>query len=345
MMRKIKYTGVLFFILPLFAHTQVQIISDTGKLKHPFFIKSKTDEIITLTPEAITKNSSFKLLDKEKTKKSGQNITLKTPRGLDVPVTFFDRKSNKAIVLGQGLNNPKEQGLYFARIFHDYDIIIFDYRWKNFLSYIFSPTTLITPMTSFVFAPQEEVITVVNYLKSLKNYDSIIGRGQCYSAFLFAMAQTLEQKNNRQLFSKLILDSCWLSLTNFLEQISLDPWLLPRSIHGGTPKFLKSILNNPIIHIPMMEIIKQITPNISIKPYLNKLHTTPILFIHGQNDFIVPYEQAFEKIWQETLFAPKAAFITPEKHVLNAKNAALYYHICNLFCAETTIENFLKKLL
>ncbi len=336
--------------LPSFSgynNTQENDITDS------FFIRSnKTDSTISLPTKIIKKHSNFTLLDKNETLASGQDITLLTPSKLKIPATFFDRKSNKVIVLGQGFPGPRKCTLYFARVFHDYDIIVFDYRWHTMLdnwydliTYIFSFSTLTSPATNFVYAVHEEIATVVNYLKSLKNYDSIIGLGECYSTLTFPMAQNIERKkNNRQLFSKLILDSCWLSLLDLNKQILLEPWLIADHSKQATPKCLKAFLQHPLVHTPIMSIARAITPDLTIKPYLNHIQNTPILFVHSTKDSLVPYKNTFEEIWQATRKTSKASFITQYPHVKNAKNPGLYYHVCNLFCTEKTIDSFLQKL-
>lgn len=273
-----------------------------------------------------------------------QPIKLKTNSGIAFDALFFDRHSTVALVLGQGFPASKESMTCFAKLFQDYDIIVFDYRWSNICSYLLRPSSIFQPVKSLVLNEIEEVVSVINFLKSYKNYSQIIGLGECYSNFLFVAAQVREQKENSILFDKLILDSCWLSLKSFTKSISIDPLLPLYPQTGGCPNFIKSLLSSRFINKPLLYLISFFIPRLTIKNYLSKLHSTPILFIHGINDKMVPVEH-FNRIWSYAKSTPKVALLTPYGHSENLYDKYIYKQVCDNFISSSNISEFTCKLI
>lgn len=259
-----------------------------------------------------------------------KKILLTTPDGEEIPALFFDRNKDKVIVGGQGFPGPKEEMKWTTRLFHDYDVIIFDYRWHKMPRFIMRLSTLLHPVKTLFLQEKQEVKTVIDYLKKQKKYKEVIGLGECYSNFTFAAAQAEAEEKHETCFTKLILDSCWHNSRDWVEQISLDPWLPFSPQTGGTPTWLQSFLHKPFVHWAITRILNLITPRLSVEPYLNKV-TVPLLFIHGKNDKLVPLDPVFKKVWALTKTTEKAVFITPYEHSYNWQNSWLYRKICHCF--------------
>lgn len=245
-----------------------------------------------------------------------------------IPVIFFDRGKEEAIVVGEGFPGRKEWGIRKAQLFHNYDVILFDYSWHNMRDFLLRYSTIRHPFDAFFFNEKETVLAVTNYLKQYKNYREIIGLCECYSNFTFVLAQA-EAEVDEKPFTKLILDSCWHNSRDWLESISFDPWLPCNPQHGGAPKWLQSILRNSCLHWSIAKLLDCLTPNISIAPPLKKIDN-PVLFIHGRNDKFVPIDSVFEKIWDATE-TEKTLFITPFEHSDNRQNPGFYKSICDRF--------------
>jgi len=286
------------------------------------------------------KDSKTTSIDEEKLLKKATNYTLKTKDNVSFDVLFLDRQSDKVLVIGQGFPGSKEDGLYEAGLFNDYDVILFDYRWKDMLSFMVSFQTAFSPLNRFFYDEIEEVKSVVAFLKKKKNYKEIVGLGQCYSNFTFVAAQATGKE---ALFDKLILDSCWFSLKAFVKQITLDPWLPGSPQDGGAPKWLKKILACCAVREPLLLLSHLIVPNVSIEPYLSTLKITPILFIHGIYDLMVPYKSTFQKIWKATSSSKKAAFVTPFRHSTNTENPEIYKLICDQFI-KNDFDQFVQQV-
>ena len=243
------------------------------------------------------------LLDQNNTQKEDRPISLEleTASKKSVPVLFFNRQSDSVIIMGQGLGGSKEDMLFFAHLFHEYDIICFDYRWKSDPYFFLKPSNLIAPIQSILFDAQEEIVTVQNYSKKYKNYKETIGLGLCYSAALFIISQTEQLKKNNRLFTKLIVDSMWLSLKNFSQNRSL------------------------------LSFLEYITPDYSLHTHISRITDTPILYIHGTEDAYIGLT-VFHDIYFLTRNTPRLAFITPYDHSNSAyKNKAAYKDICRMF--------------
>ncbi len=271
-----------------------------------------------------------------------QLLTLKTESGLSFEAYFFDRKSPRVLILGQGFPGDKLSMVHLARFFSDYDIITFDYRWNTLLPLLLNGSTWLCPLDTFIYQEEEEICAVARFLEQRKNYEQKVCLGHCYSNFHFVQAQVNAQKVGKRLFDKLILDSCWLSLYALAESISLDPWLPFNPQDGGAPALIKSILAFALVRQPLLMLLKLLVPRVSIEEYLPYLTDTPILFIYGQDDRMV-LPSHFEKLWKATKTS-KAAFITPHKHSDTAYSCPFYYYICDQFIQAPTMETFVQKV-
>ncbi|MCK4651166.1 hypothetical protein KAT08_03270 [Candidatus Babeliales bacterium] len=286
----------------------------------------------------------------------GQLLDVKTEDGKTISCTYFDRKSDKLLIIGGGFTNERELMSPFIDMFIDYDIILFDYRGHgyhqiNFLD-IFSGKLNLTKILfgantkiSMIGAVEEkDVFAVVDNLKKVKNYKQTIGLGICYSALIFVKAATIRQNEQKEkLFDKLILDGCWLSLENFIEKLMEDPKKICSPQKGGWKNnwivkkrwFQKSLIN-------IGQSLSSTKFNkISILDYLPKLKNIPILYFYGKDDIVINRHE-FEIIWNATKVKEKTVVVTSNPHVNNhLKQKELYQMICDLFI-ELPHEKFIN---
>ena len=269
-----------------------------------------------------------------------QNITLKTKSGLEVPAFFYNRNSNVAVIAGPALPAPKESMDIYARLFDKYDVISIDYRWvNNYFSSLIKSIILCSPVQRMLLDEEEEIYAALAYLKNHKDYEKIIGLGECYSNFLLTKIQADEtQKSGKGPFTHLILDSCWHSLTSFAQSICDDPCLPISPQVGGAPWIIKKITGCPLVKWPLLKIIFTFLQNVSIEEHLAKLDI-PVLFIYGLNDLFVPKAQ-FESIWQSANKGKRAALLTPYRHSDNLHNKPVYRYVCEEFVNAKSISTF-----
>lgn len=270
-----------------------------------------------------------------------EDIKLTTTGGLSFTARYFNNNSDKVIVLGQGFPGEMEAMQDFIPFLGDgFDYIAFDYRWKDLFRYVLNPITICRPTQRIFYDEQEEIITVVNFLKSKKNYKEIIGLGQCYSSFLFVVTQAKEQLDGRSLFDRLILESCWYSLKEFALCVGKDPGLVANPQYGGS-EFLKWICSSQALY-GVVEALTKFFPDINIESYASKLKDTPILFIHGMNDKLIS-TVSFAQVWN-AVSSPKVALLTPHRHVDNLQHDGVMTHACKTFLESCDIENFITKI-
>jgi len=256
---------------------------------------------------------------------------------------FHDRKSDTVIILGHGFNACKSKWIEQSVIhmFPGYDILTFDYRWNSMAGYILSLKTLTSPVDRLVFDGKKDLRSAVDFVRKRKNYRQVIGLGECHSAYLFVSSQAEARKQKRPLFDKLILDSCWLKISDFIDSLLVDPLLLLNTQTGYVPGVFKNILHwSPGINISRF-FWSIITPSLSLTSDLKKLDV-PVLFIYGKNDLLVS-NSSFNTIWKITKSKQKAALITPYEHVGSYANVALYQYFCNEFI-ENEFDVFSGKI-
>ncbi len=70
----------------------------------------------------------------------GQRFSAKTSDGFTISGTYFNRNSDKLLIIGEGFTNDREKMTPFLSTFNDYDIILFDFRGQGY-----NPTKIITP--------------------------------------------------------------------------------------------------------------------------------------------------------------------------------------------------------
>ncbi|HBS48083.1 MAG: hypothetical protein UR14_C0008G0056 [candidate division TM6 bacterium GW2011_GWE2_31_21] len=302
-------------------------------------VKSINNEFIKTLPNAQKQNII-----------KTESLTLRTESGIEFPTIFINNNSSHILVLGQGFPGGKESMKSFIDYLgSDFDYIIFDYRWTQIFKFMCKPSTLIHPFQKLLCEEQEELFAIAKYIRLKerernRTYKERIALGECYSNFVFVKSQVLSQQQGNAIFTKLILDSCWLSLKDFVDSICFDPYLPCSPQEGGTPLWIKRILTLKWIHAPISKIARLLTPQISISPYLAQLENIPVLFIHGTNDLMVPRKH-FDKIWEDTATHQKAAFITPHAHSDNFKKESrhLYKYLVKTF-AYSNFDEFYQNV-
>jgi pimeloyl-ACP methyl ester carboxylesterase len=301
---------------------------------------------------------------------NGKIIAIKTDDGEVIECTFHDRGSNKLVIVGAGYGNEREKVAPLVHIFNSYDIITFDYPYqgKN-KPKVIDITTLQTNSSAIIsldripnidtkkatFGQHEEeyVKAVLTHMKTQKHYDSVYGVGFCLSSFVLAKTALL----NPGLMDKLILDSCMYSPRETIDRITQTPQLLFDPQRGSWDSLIKiqDPKTNICIYIEQSSVVQAVktflekilpkdTKTETLGDYLSKLKI-PVLFFHGKQDMMTPYEIDFKKSWQAASSQEKAAVIFDDtKHLINhIKHKELYKGISTLFL-ELPYEQFISTL-
>jgi hypothetical protein len=256
-----------------------------------------------------------------------------------IPCTYFDRESDRLLVVGGGFTNNREVMSPFIDMFPNHDVIIFDYRGHGFREneWEFSPTKFLfnanCSKVRLGDTEDRDVIAVIETIKNKKKYKQINGLGICYSALIFAKAAAKKQKNNEKLFDHLILDGCWLSLENFTEKLAQDPKRICSPQNGGWKNncLIKKLWLQKLFLILAQELFHTQLNQVSVLDYLPNIKDTAILFFHGKDDLVINRHE-FEIMWNNTKVKEKTAIITSNPHVRNhLKQKELYKLICDLF--------------
>lgn len=290
-------------------------------------------------------------------------IKVRTKDGVVVPCLYFNRNSDKLVVIGSGFTNPKEVMTPFAVLFDSYDLVFFDFRGQgyhpvnplDFTTWTLDPSKLFfgidASKVSFGQKEHQEVSTVVRHLKeqraeiSGKPYSAVYGVGICYSALIFlkAMAAYPETK----LFDKVILDGCWFSLFEFIEKLKGDPALLLSPQKGGVRDhwfFKKEWVKEALAWVAYNVFRLPIGKDVSLKDDLVKLPQIPYLFFYGKNDLVVD-RSTFERLWNGIKSPQKAAVITSDPHVRNHRYHAERYKIFSeLFFELDSVDDWLETV-
>lgn len=315
-------------------------------LSASFFLQSnQSDKMLPLIQE-IDYESCLNKIEKNKYSKIAtlssekRDFLLKTPSGISVSMTFYDRGSKHVIIFGQGFLGKRASGERIADLFPDYDVVLFDYRWARIVNFLLKLSTLFHPIEKFLLEEDEEVLAVVRFVTSKKQYEQVIGLAQCYSCFTFAKAHYVERCAHRQLFTKLIFDSCWYSFHDLGEQMIKNPILSTNFQVSEIPHELEKIVQSDVLHSAVDSMLRMVVPEVSIAYYLSQICNTPMLFIHGIDDRVVPFKTVFSKIW-DSVVTDKAGFITPRAHARNSDDHELYAYMCGMFIRSHSINEFL----
>jgi len=253
---------------------------------------------------------------------------VKTPSGLEISASHFDRNSDVLVVAGQGFQHTKKSVYALAALYPNCDVVTFNYRWARLWQFALKPSTLYRPLTELLLNEYEEVSTVVLHMKQKKSYRSVIGHAICYSTYPFIAAQAESQE---KLFDKIILDSTFATTPDIIEKIIQDPLLFCNPQVNHSPSWFKTLLR--YLYIPqLIRLLAQRYAHASIPSLLKTIKKTPLMLIHGKNDVIVPLINTFNTIWQAASETVRFAYLTPYQHVMNLpKNRGLYRKVCELF--------------
>ena len=265
----------------------------------------------------------------------GEKYTVDVDKDTHLDMIHFDRNSDTLIVLGHGYWSTKERWKYVVQLFKDYDIIIFDYRWTAD-GFGLQYSSLFQPVKSYFFDEQNDVVAVVTMAKTLKKYKNIIGLAECYSGLTFAMAQAHQEANGHSLFTKLILDSAFVSLYATSKSKLSDPKLFYEtcSDYSWSPCAWTQYL--------LLALSNVIAPDISIHSFISKIHI-PILFIHGKKDSFTPLKAFRKKAWTPCK-SEKALFLTPYEHVKSSTDWGVYSYMCNQFIQAQSLGAFAEQV-
>jgi pimeloyl-ACP methyl ester carboxylesterase len=271
-------------------------------------------------------------------------IPLEYEPDIKISCTYVDRNSSSLIVMGGGFGNPREMLAPLLALFKNHDIVIFDHIGHGLDHKPQTPLGMILHTALGVdfteikggIHEESEVISVVNHFTKKKQYQNIYGMGFCYSAAIFVRAAAYAPK---KLFDKLILDGAWESGVDLIRRFSDEPELY-FDPQRGTPDTNKMSWAQQVVYSTYMRLARyKIVQHYvngraqdahSVGPALQALNDTPILFLHGANDLLIP-KQEFEDVWNSTN-SDKCAVITDSRHLQNhIKYKELFAWISELF--------------
>lgn len=264
---------------------------------------------------------------------------LSTPYG-EIPVSFFNRNSDKVVFCGQGFQHSQRYCYPLADLYSNFDVVTFDYQWNNW-HFLCSPFTFISPIRRLLLNRHQEVSAVVNYFKSKKDYQVIAGHTICYSVYPFLRAQQEAQGGGERLFDKLILDSPFSSLDEICKKLIEDPYLCWEPQVNHTATWFKKALRCLCISQGIGSLMKKYVECAggSSTAIMSEIQNTPTLFIHSmKNDVLVPPCE-FDKLWQATPPSCRYAYLTPFAHVKHmTNNRGFYRFICEHFVENSSIS-------
>jgi hypothetical protein len=258
------------------------------------------------------------------------DVSIPMADGKPIQGSFFDRGSDVLLVIGPGFGFSRKTLHYYAKVFYNYDVLIFDYRWKSCLKdFLCSVKTLKSPMAALFDTPKEEGSAVVQFGRSLKEYKKVVGLGVCYSAYQFLAAQAESTKKQIHVFDKLIIDSCPLSTAEIQKEVLRNVSLMFNPSQDAEPGWLQRVWS--MTRIPdMLAWLGANFADYSTEPLCSHIGQIPVLCIQGRADRLVPMD-SFERIWASIQTPHKMALITPSSHVMNIRNQAIYKIVCDQF--------------
>jgi len=297
----------------------------------------------------------YHLKQKHAKQDNGELMHVMTKDGLKIHCTFFDRNSNKLLVIAPGFTNAREKMTPFLAMFPDHDIVIFDFRGhgynnkggnrkrylcqRNVLEYV-SGINIDASVVTLGDTEHLDVLAIVKTFKARKTYTAVHGLGVCYGAFVLLKTAAIY----KGLFDKIVLDGSWLSRDLFIEKIRRDPKLMFDPQAGGWQNHWfwtnKRILN--FIEFFLFSLAGLPRHDLSLTDYIHKITNTELLFFHSKNDLTISRAE-FETIWNG-IGVNKTAIITSNPHVRNHwKQNALYKLTCDLFFTLDQ-KNFIASL-
>ncbi len=276
---------------------------------------------------------NYHLREQYQKERKGRLLEFLTEDDIKICATYFDRKSDKLMIVGEGFTNDREVMSPFIDMFPDYDLVLFDFRGQGLEANYFSLSKRCFGVDSeyakLGAVEEKDVYAVVSGMKKIKNYKQVYGLGLCYSAFIFLKALALRPGT----FDKLILDGCWISVPMIVEKIKSDPKVIFDPQHGGWQDhfiFKNDLVQNFLIWISS-NVLGFSLHGSSILEYVEKIDSANLLFFYGKNDLMVSRDE-FELIWNAIKTPYKTAIITSNPHVRNhLKQKEAYRLFCELF--------------
>src|SRR3972149_11123095 len=193
------------------------------------------------------KMREYHLKKKPATQLTGKIYDIYTDDGMRLGATHFDRGSDTLLIVAGGFTNERAMMSPFVAMFPEYDVVLFDFRGHGYRPFAATdPNTWpIHPvrgafgvdgaLAKFGHEEDKDVTAVIDGFARLKNnntgqsYKRVMGLGVCYGAFILLKTAA----ENPGLFSKLVLDGCWLSLSLFIEKVKRDLKTLFNPQTGG----------------------------------------------------------------------------------------------------------------
>lgn len=291
----------------------------------------------------------------------GKIYNVMTVDNVMLSCTYFDRGSKSLMLVGGGFTNERELMSPFIDMFPDYDIVLFDFRGHGFnpskieLNPIRKGFGIDPEHVRFGVVEHRDVLAVVEWFRRIKKhhckgvgYDNVYGLGVCYSAFVFTKAAAIAEQLTTNpaikrefsyyreiaehgLFTKLILDGCWLSLPLFVDKIMADILTLTTPQTGGWAKhwfwgsnFAKRSLDFVATNIVGL----QHHADVCLLDYVQALKSTPLLFFHCKDDYMIRRHE-FETLYNAIPCKEKTVILTNNTHVRNHLKQKELYKLCS----------------
>jgi hypothetical protein len=236
---------------------------------------------------------------------------------------FFDRKSDKVVMIVPPYGARAKHIMRYAGIFKEYDVLILEYR-------VSTNTCIPAQIYSFFSAPSTKNITnrqadikqALLWLQK-RNYIQVVGCAQCYGSWLTLYAQEALELAGKPGFDKLIIDSCPLGSRELCKKFIQDPVAVSTFGKREGPQWLTAVTGCYLMEKFWMTVTDPFYSDISIAKILKNI-SVPILFFHGRGDLLVDQEQ-FEVMYNAVDHEKKCALITPFKHLHHSLKAKELY--------------------
>lgn len=217
-----------------------------------------------------------------------ENVSWKTMDGLNIKGWFIPAHSNNAVLIAHGLGANKSNFIGTAELWHHlgYNVLIFDFRGHGE-----SDGHTVT----FGYRERLDIIGGWDYLTRVKGFspDRIIGYGVSFGG-----AAMIHAENQIHGFHKLIIDSSFASLDDMATHIIEEEPVVPPFLRKGFKEIALFFIRLDV----GFDIRARSPENV-----IGNLTGTPIIFIHGKGDPLVPWEQS-QRLYSR-LGQPKEIFI------------------------------------
>jgi len=195
-----------------------------------------------------------------------EEVTFTTDDGLNISGWFLpDKNSDTTIVICHGAGANKHNFISFLTVFYGwgYNSLIFDFRGHGDSD---------GHTSTFGLFEQADVKAAVDWLKDHRpEYAKhIFGLGSSMGAMALLKTAAADQR-----IEAVVLDSCYVSAGKFAQH------------HFGRIPVVGSVLDDLVLASMSLHAGASMW-NLDGRDAIAKLHPRPILFIHGQDDFIIP---------------------------------------------------------